>query len=201
MGTLQQELTKVQTLDSLTFDDEPGGTVVTQDDSTEDKSTRQRVWEWLRDHPMSSAGELSAALGVKSSRVHSTLIGFYNAGALSRQLINGVYHYTTTSTTYPFASTRTEILQKAWARRAELAASGELKRRYKPREKKPPQEMQTPPTPKKKATPVAKVKAEQPAQEETIQMVPSYDPNVVSTWPVSMARAFYLELKKYFGEA
>lgn len=198
MGTLQQELAKVQNLDNLAFDDEPDAQQITMEEAPA-KSLRERVWDWVRLHPMSSNAEITEGLGISPLDAARVMVALYNASSVTRQRVNGAYHYTTATDTYP-RKDYGAALKKAWETRAQMAASGELKQRYalgKASTIPPAVEDQ----PKRKYT-KRKLVARQELQDAPspmLQAVPSYDPSVVSTWPVSVARAFYDELKKYFG--
>lgn len=200
MGTLQSELKKVQTLGNLSFDDEPGADQTTVVTESTTKPRRQIIWEYLLANPMTPVSQIVNALGVETESAYRDIHGMYTTSMLSRQKNNGTYHYSTTSTTYPHTDA-TEGLRKAWAKRTEMSKSGELAQRYA--EKRKEREALTKPTKPsrpKKAVQAAPEPAPAQQSDEGIQMVPTYDPSVVSTWPVSMAKAFYVELKKYFGD-
>lgn len=230
MGSLQTELAKVQLLNNLTFDDDPadtpavtpaGGTSEIEQLLMQTGSQRRSIWDYFRANPMSSGAAAAEALGIQAAKVHRQIANMYRYSMLSRQLINGTYHYTPTSTEYPVRAHNPNLL-KAWAKRSELAREGTLSTRYlekkierkvvaemtkkrgRPRKIDKPVEPPTEVVQKRKTFKVIGKAPPPPVPQEpvkeTAQAVPAYDPSVVSTWPVSMAKAFYVELKKYFGE-
>jgi hypothetical protein len=200
MGTLQTELLKLQTLDNLSFDDDAPGAEPQEAQAPEqdNRTRRMKTWEYLRDHPMSSAHEIIENTGFSKTQVLSSCYQLYQQGALSRQKINGHFHYSTTSTTYPFLS-RQEAMKRAWATRTEMAKAGTLAAAYADKRKDKKPAAAKPKTEKPVPTPTATVPpAETVPAHANVPL--GFDPGVVHTWPLSMARLVYVELKKYFGE-
>lgn len=117
MGTLQTELA------NLKFDDDddptPENIVVTPE--PESKTQARIIWDWLVDHPSSTAREVAEGTGIAFASGHRVLSVLFAKGNLSRAQHNGLYAYTTVGTAYPVI-TREEALQRAWAARRAAGA-------------------------------------------------------------------------------
>jgi hypothetical protein len=201
MGTLQTELA------NLKFDDDPEpttATVVAPAAPAVEPVIKSRVlWAWLRDNPMSSGRQAAEATGLEVHTAQRMFNQFFAKGHLSRQMINNSWHYTALTTTYP-AEERGASLERAWAARSEMAKAGTLKHRKSKKKSKPVVgEKRKPGRPPKQKPVVVTPPPPPPVApvQEQVQMVPAYNPSEVDTWPVSMAKAFYIKLKKYFGDA
>lgn len=193
MGTLQTELAKIQSLDNLSFDDDANAPAQLIVATAEPQATpkpkkavaprpriapgdfgllREKVWIALRETPGATSVSIAAATGVPQSDVSSALGAFVERKAATRQRIGRCFAYMATQTEYPTGDSPRRTKNRIVAKAPVEAKT-----------KRPAKAVETP-------TP----------QEPEVQMVPTYNPAVVATWPVSMAREFYSELKKYFGE-
>lgn len=187
MGTLQQELmTKVQTLDSLRFDDDPNPpptqeTTVAID--TPKKSLRQVYWEWLRDNPASSARDLADAFGMAQTDAANILLKF-----LARNLVVRTKHgaspfcYTTAVDEYPVVSPEEKIRLMVEAKRRKPSKP------YKSKRAKHAQDVKS----------LEQRKAELVKPGVANGFVDSVH-TFINQLTVHQAKAVYDELKKIFG--
>lgn len=189
MGTLQQELlTKVQTLDSLRFDDDPNPpptqeiTMATST-NTQAKTLRQTYWEWLRDHPSSTAREMAKACGIDQTDAANTLLKFLGRGLVERVKHDGVFCYTTVGDTYPVLSSE-ELIKRMLEGRAKRARG----KAYKSKRAKHAETVKS----------IEQRKAELIAPGVTNGFVDSVQ-TFINQLTVHQARAVYDELKKVFG--
>jgi hypothetical protein len=91
--------TELMKLNNLKFDDaEDEPTMAVVDDAT---SERERVWNYIKANPMSSANDVAAALGVSAAHAASQIFALHNKAILARGLIGNVYHYQVVGDSYP----------------------------------------------------------------------------------------------------
>lgn len=127
MGTLQTELKKLTELDNLAFDDDPQQQAQPQQTTSaavtnQEKSKRHIYWEWLRDHPSSTAREMAEALDVSVPDMATIVHTFYERGLVDRRNRGGVYTYHTAVDKYPVLDTAERVRRMTEARKANLEA-------------------------------------------------------------------------------
>ena len=106
MPDLQSELAKV--LNQTNFDDEPGTKeppIMVQNKSThgkrpQEQSNRRVVWNYVRTHPLSTVSGVAKATGLGESFCYSSIGALMASGRLTREMIDGIYRYSTISDNY-----------------------------------------------------------------------------------------------------
>lgn len=173
MGTLQAELKKITSLDSLKFDDDPqdspAPTVVADEGR---KPQRKVIWEWLHAHPGATNGQIARATGMAGKFVATALNHFHHRGAVSREMVDGVYLFTTATDTYP-AMSNAERAQVMLAARKHLG-----KNRGKAK--------------------VVKQERAKPTAPPPLPVLNSID-DIINHLSVVQARELYDKLRKIFG--
>jgi hypothetical protein len=94
MPDLKSELMK---LNNLKFDDEPTPPVVVDEATTE----RERVWNYIKANPTSSAAGVAAGLGINPSLAASQIFALHNKAVVARGKIGDTYHYQVVGDSYP----------------------------------------------------------------------------------------------------
>ncbi len=129
MGTLRDELTKINALDSLKFDDEDGAVLVVQDAGS-DKSSRQVYWEFLRDNRQAmTVNAMAEQFGVPVKDMAAIFYKFYQRDLVTRVDVDGRYAYRAKGDTYPTMTTKERIERMRQARLAIGRKSRATKRR------------------------------------------------------------------------
>lgn len=199
MGTLQQELTKLQTLDNMSFDDDPTPTPpLTQENTVVtsavaraiEKSKRQIIWEWVRDHPSSSAREIADAFSSDQQSVATILTKFTTKGIVTRTKHKGVFCYTATSTEYPVMSMEEKVTRM-------LEGRGKRKPYRTKRTRAHASEKLPKPTLEEKKAAFYSAAPTAPLPPN-LRFTASVS-ELLNTLSITQARALYDELKKVFG--
>jgi hypothetical protein len=168
MPDLRSELMK---LSNLSFDD-PGEPEMQTTTDTKPMTERQTIWNYIRDNPMSSCAGISAALGVDVQNAASQVGALLNRTLVARQKINGVFHYTVSTDSYP-----------TFDRVAHGKVTGRLKRKpYRA-----------------KAKAVRKLEIVSVPAKAPVSLASYSAKDMIESMPVGKARALYDELKKLFG--
>jgi hypothetical protein len=165
MPDLKSELMKLQNLKFDDADDEPAPPVVVDEATTE----RERVWNYIKANPMSSATGVAAGLGINPSLAASQIFALHNKAVLARGLIGDKYHYQVVGDSYP------RFDRKARGERLGKLSKG------KPRPNRPAKRVLVQRAPDPVAAPVNDVDA------------------MISSMSVMQARAIYDKLKQIFG--
>lgn len=179
MPDLKSELKK---LEALKFDDE--GT--TQQEITmheTPKTERQIVWNYVRDNPMSSCAGVSAALGISASRTASQMGALHNRSLVTRQHINGSWHYTTSADSYPVFD------RVAHGKKVGDALRGKHRKSRAVKDETAKEQARL-----HERAVVRAVQAQIP-----IPLAAFSARDMIESMPVGKARALYDELKKIFG--
>lgn len=144
MPDLQSELNKI--LASHQFDDDKGSkpAVVVTDtpkgvvDTTEDGNLRARAWNYIKQNPGATVGEIAAALNTKTPALAGGLHKMVVRGNLTREhrADGSGYHYNALGDSYVVLSVeeRVEMMHKARAQRraAETSNAKPKKSKAKP---------------------------------------------------------------------
>lgn len=114
MGTLQDELKKITSLDSLSFDDDPSQPAATHVDTNkphigvssavargEQKSKTQLIWEWFKENPSSTTKEAASTLSVSVSVISTAVFRLRERGLLARSSHGEISTYHVTVDEYP----------------------------------------------------------------------------------------------------
>ncbi len=202
MGTMQQELGKLSTLNNLTFDDPDEGTqpVITMEQPTL-MPRRQQVWQYIHDNPSVTAAEVADAIGIERAECASTVYLLFQNNLLSRNKHGGYYCYSASVDAYPIYTKeqRLAALQKGWE-----AAAARRGQPRGPRAKKAAAKAKRPYAKRKQAaakqveTTIEQRKAQLLAPGVTNAFVDSTQ-SFINQLTVHQAKAVYDELKKIFG--
>lgn len=91
--------TELMKLNNLKFDDaEDEPTMAVVDDAT---TERERVWNYIKANPMSSANEVAAGLDISPSSAASQIFALHSKAILARGVIADTYHYQAIGDSYP----------------------------------------------------------------------------------------------------
>ena len=103
MPDLKSELMKLNNLKFDDGDEAPEVTVVSETQAEQSGSApiTERVWNYLKAHPVSGGAAISKALGLSSQTVASSLYTLFQRNLVIRTTINSLFHYTTIGDTYP----------------------------------------------------------------------------------------------------
>jgi len=189
MGTLQQELTKVQTLSNLTFDDEPGAQApVVEVAPIQTKMSKAHIiWQFISENPSCTVADIADSLGYVRADASSYASQLLERGLVSRTKHNGFFCYVTAVDSFPVYTNemRAKNLAKGWeARRSMKHKPKRVLVKRKTVESAPPR-------------PLAEVK-HQILTGVTNEF--NYSVNTfISQLNVHQAKAVYEELKKLFG--
>lgn len=182
MGSLQEELKKLPSLDNMTFDDDLHATHEvlheTPPAGSYPKTKRQIWWEWLKANPAKSAVELAAAHGGKPVDASTVLAAFCSRGIATRARVDGIYLYRTLGDTYPeyTLEMRRQHLQQGRKTMAVVAKQTQPRRSYT-----------------RRAKPAAPPQAELSAPKSTDATT------ILNGLSVLQARELYDRLKQLFG--
>lgn len=179
MPDLKSELMK---LEKLSFDDtgEPDMPITMHETP---KTERQLVWNYVRDNPMSSCAGVSAALGISASSTASQMGALHNRSLVTRQHINGSWHYTTSADSYPVFDRVAHGKKVGDALRGKHRKSRVVK-----------DEMAKEQARLHERAVVRAVQAQIP-----IPLAAFSAQDMIESMPVGKARALYVELQKLFG--
>lgn len=123
MPDLKSELMKLSNLKFDDADDEPTPpTPVVVDDAT---SERERVWNYIKANPMSSANGVAAGLNISNAHAASQIFALHNKAIIARGKIGDMYHYQVTVDSYP------RFDRKAHGEKISKAAAGRARGAYK----------------------------------------------------------------------
>lgn len=153
----------------------------------EEKTKRQVYWEWLRDHPSSTAREIAEACGTDQMNISTVLTKFVERGIVERVKHNGVFTYITSVGEYPTVTMEQRVASMlaarvhAGKRKAKAKAKTSVKAKREAVEKSLDQR-----------------KAELAAPGVTNGFVDSTQA-FINSLTVHQAKAVYDELKKIFG--
>lgn len=135
MPDLQSELAKA--LAQAQFDDDAGAKPVVVVDSTEptDQSMRARAWNFIKDHPGASVGQVAAALGTSTPNIAGGLHKMVQRGNLRRTRAEdgSGFNYFTTADEYVVMSVEERVASMQKARAARLANPGPKRSVKKPK--------------------------------------------------------------------
>lgn len=97
MPDLKSELLKLNNLKFDDAEDEPTQAVFV------DKATsmRERVWNYVKANPASSAADVSIGLGIGAGLAASQLFALHERGLVAKAPIDGLYHYQALGDSYP----------------------------------------------------------------------------------------------------
>lgn len=188
MGTLQTELMKLTTLDNLTFDDDPAETPtppIVQETTVapqEGKTLRQQYWEWLREHPGSTAKQLGTAVGLPQTEACNILYRLMQRGIVVRSKSGGYFQYQTVGDEYPVMTAEEKVRRMNEARHSKPSAP------YKSKRVKHAQAEKT----------IEERKAELRSPGVTNGFMDSVQ-GFINQLTVHQAKAVYVELRKVFG--
>ena len=207
MGTLQQELTKVQhlqSLDSMSFDDddteqqhqqpaaEPGPLkrgMTSAVAKGEEKAKRHLVWDWVREHPACVTAEVAEGMNLSPGAAATIMYKLYDRGLVTRTMHNGNYTYCTAVDEYPVMSPE-EKVRRMMEANALKHASKTGKRKYT-----------------KRAAPARAAAEKSAEQRRQVAVAPTVGQGFVdsvqafiNSLTVHQAKAVYEELRKVFGD-
>lgn len=186
MPDLQTEIFKkvLPQMNNLKYDDEdPAPEVTVVAEPSQPVNVTKEIWQYVKDNPGLRLGPIRQAMeSIASSNISTRLCQMAARGNIIRKPSDEGFVY--------YASQE----YKSMSKQESIAYAKTIKEQKK--KDKLNRLMNKPKTIARK--PVQPVPASAPAQPLA---VPTYDPSVVATWPLEMAKAYYVELKKYFGEA
>lgn len=192
MGTLQQELTKLTTLDNLAFDDDPTPPptqeLMNTPTAPTEKPKRQLYWEYIRDHEGTTTRQMADAFGMDQTQLATVVTKLLNKGIIDRwKDTAGAYQYRVCVNEYPITTMEQKVSAMVAGRRAQ---------RLKARRKHAPEKSPKPTLEEKKA---AFYNAAPTAPLPPNMRFTASVPELLNALSITQARALYDELKKIFG--
>jgi hypothetical protein len=174
MPDLRTELMK---LSNLSFDD-PGEPDVPTNTETKPMSERQVIWNYIKANPMSSCAGVSAALGIDVASSASQMGALLNRSLVTREHVNGSYHYRTVGDSYPFFD------RVAHGKKIGTALRSNYKKKNKVKAEREQEQ--------------AKLQERAARAQVPISLASFSAQDMLESMPVGKARALYVELKKLF---
>lgn len=100
MSDLKSELMK---LSNLKFDDEgePETPTVVEQPTMTHTSERERVWNYIKTHPQTSANAIALGLGISKAHSASQVFALFKRGIVTRSTVDDTYAFTAVGEAYP----------------------------------------------------------------------------------------------------
>lgn len=148
MGTLQDELKKITSLDSLSFDDDPSQPAAAHVETSkprlgvlsevargEQKSKTQLIWEWFKENPSSTTKEAATALAIGVNAISTTVFKLRERGLLARSSHGEINTYHVTVDEYPAFTLQDRLRNMATGRKNVPKRIPKVKQKSKPASK------------------------------------------------------------------
>lgn len=179
------------------FDDDPtAAPVVEIDDSKKEPSINERVWQYVKDHPVSTLNEVRDGMPeFNRQNISTRLASLFSRGALERKHVTvggkPQFAYVAVGDTYPYTPLD-ERIRRMQAARAQSATEG---KKRKPRKSAIARKPGRPP----KKQPVATTVLVQTPVQPKGQPATMTARELINTLPIGVAAELYQELKRMFN--
>lgn len=190
-SSLNQIAAQMQATGEEAFDDDPTPAAIVEiDDSKKEPSINERVWQYVKDHPVSTMNEVRDGMSeFDRQNISTRLASLFSRGALERKqvMVGGKpqFAYMAVGDTYP-CTPLDERVRRMQVARAQSTKEGKKRKPRKPG--RPP-----------KKQPVATTVSVQTQVQPKVKPATMSARELINTLPVSVAAELYQELKRMFN--